>query len=570
MARPYGSIILKDDAWHVDAEPHVMLRLRRVFGKVARKAVGTLRFPNTPENCRELLWFSERYPMQISGVEDLEAGARRHRETILRLEQIVGGTYEAPSFNMAVPPRQYQMQAASIYLEQGFLLLADDLGLGKTCSAICSFMDPRTLPAVVVCLAHLPAQWFAQIKKFAPDLVVHTITHGTPYPLPSMLGRGPDVLIVSYARLVGWAETLAKHCKSVVFDEAQELRRDESQRYGAAMHLTRSLPFRLALTATPVYNYGGEIYNVLNAVKPEALGDLEEFKNEWGGGGDGKVKDPKALGTYLREGFFMLRRTREEVARELPDIIRIPHTIQSDTDALDSVQPAARELARVILSQTQEFRGQKMQAAEELSNRLRQATGIAKAPYVADFVRLIVESGEKVVLFGWHRAVYQIWNAKLGDLHPAMYTGSESAAQKAAAIQRFVTGGTDVLILSLRSGAGIDGLQDVCRVAVFGELDWAAGVLDQCLGRLHRDGQTSPVTAYYLVAEDGADPIMAEIIGLKREQADGIRDPQRDVLERLETSGDHAKKLAQFYLAKHGATAKDLVEAFAEDQDVAS
>jgi hypothetical protein len=63
---------------------------------------------------------------------------------------------------------------------------------------------------------------------------------------------------------------------------------------------------------------------------------------------------------------------------------------------------------------------------------MRRATGLAKAPYVADFVRLLLESEPKVVLFGWHRDVYEIWLDRLADLNPSLYTGSESSgsAQK--------------------------------------------------------------------------------------------------------------------------------------------
>ncbi|MFH4122341.1 ATP-dependent helicase, partial [Acinetobacter baumannii] len=66
------------------------------------------------------------------------------------------------------------------------------------------------------------------------------------------------------------------------------------------------------------------------------------------------------------------------------------------------------ELAKVILSSTQEFQGQKLRATEEFNIMMRQATGIAKAPYVAEFVRMLVESGESVMLYGWHRDVYNI------------------------------------------------------------------------------------------------------------------------------------------------------------------
>jgi len=79
------------------------------------------------------------------------------------------------------------------------------------------------------------------------------------------------------------------------------------------------------------------------------------------------------------------------------------------------------ELAKVILSSTQEFQGQKLRATEEFNIMMRQATGIAKAPYVAEFVRMLVESGESVMLYGWHRDVYNIWLERLAEFNPVMY-----------------------------------------------------------------------------------------------------------------------------------------------------
>jgi len=98
--------------------------------------------------------------------------------------------------------------------------------------------------------------------------------------------------------------------------------------------------------------------------------------------------------------------------------------------------------------------------------------------------------------------------------------------------------------------AGVDGLQEVCRTVVFGELDWSPGVHEQCIGRIHRDGQKEPVAAYFLVAEDGADPVMAEVLGLKRSQIEGLRDPNLDLIEKLETDGGHIRKLAEEFLKR--------------------
>jgi superfamily II DNA or RNA helicase len=254
----------------------------------------------------------------------------------------------------------------------------------------------------------------------------------------------------------------------------------------------------------------------------------------------------------MREQGLMIRHTRTDVGRELPPIIRIPHRIDSDSAALDAVESSAAELAKIILTQNPLERGEKWHAAEELTVMLRQATGIAKAPYVADFVRLLLESETRVILFGWHREVYTIWQSKLKDFHPVMFTGSETPTEKTAAIRQFTHGSARVLIMSLRAGAGVDGLQDVCSVGVFGELDWSPGVHEQCIGRIFRDGQQGSVAAYFLVAEDGSDPAVADTLGLKREQVEGLRNPDADALEALETSGDHTRRLAERYLTQIG------------------
>lgn len=210
------------------------------------------------------------------------------------------------------------------------------------------------------------------------------------------------------------------------------------------------------------------------------------------------------------------------------------------------------ELAKLILQQGQGKRGEKMMAAEEFSNKLRQATGIAKAPYVAQFVRMLCENGEPVVLFGWHREVYGIWMDQLKDLCPVLYTGTESPTQKQAARDAFTGGTSQVLIMSLRSGAGLDGLQERGRTVVFGELDWSPGVHEQCTGRLHRDGQTDAVMAYYLVAEEGSDPIVSDVLGLKQQQIHGLRDLNDNLIARLDTGDGHIRRLAEQYLEKKG------------------
>lgn len=563
MSRTYGTAKLVRGEWHVQAEPHVMLRLRRMFRRTGG-SVGTVKLTASDEVAKDLLWFTQRYPLEVTPCAALERGASSFDERAEAFSALLAGTIEPRAFDLAIPARRYQQVAADLAFRSGGLLIADDVGLGKTASAIAMLTDPTTRPALVVTLTHLPRQWARELGRFAPKLRVHIAKKATPYDLTPKQKRAadqleliapefPDVVILNYHKLAGWSEALAGKVRTVVFDEVQELRHWGSQRYDAAKHVADACHFRVGLSATPIYNYGSEFHSVMEAVRPGALGTRAEFLGEWcSSNADPRkaaIKDAKAFGTYVREAGLMLRRTRADVGRELPHLSKSVVHVDSDEKALDAISKDVAELARIIL-ETGGVWKEKGQAARDLDWRLRQATGIAKAPYVAEFVRLLVESGEKVVLYGWHREVYSIWLDRLADLKPVLYTGTESPLAKERSVEAFTRGEAKVLAISLRAGAGLDGLQGHARTIVFGELDWSPGVHEQAIGRVHRDGQGDPVVAYFLVADDGSDPVVMDVLGLKREQIEGIRDPNAALLESTKT--DALRTLAESFLRQRG------------------
>jgi hypothetical protein len=123
-------------------------------------------------------------------------------------------------------------------------------------------------------------------------------------------GGRPDVLVSNYHKLPGWAEELAGKVEAIVFDECQELRHTDSMKYQAAERIAAGAKVRMGLSATPVFNMGGEVFNILRILRPGALGSKTEFSIEWLDTYGSRVKDPRALGSYLREAGLMLRRTR--------------------------------------------------------------------------------------------------------------------------------------------------------------------------------------------------------------------------------------------------------------------
>lgn len=560
----YGSLTFRDGAFYVICQPHVVIRLKRLFPRISDSQHGEIRIQATDETACDLEWFMHRFPLQMdSGTSArLTDSAEAYRDRTRKVESILAGRIEPGNFGLAVPLRPSQEVAANLAYHRKSLLLADDVGVGKTGSAIGLMVRPDTLPALVVTPTHLPMQWRGQIARFTPHLSSHIVKTGTPYDLVARHCRGkkgpkvlPDVIIINYAKLAKWADVLAPLIRTVVWEEVQALRRDGSAKSAAARVIAEAATWRLALSATPILNLGGEIWNVLRNVDPDALGSFYEFQNEWCGATPERpertsIRNPVAFGTYLRESGLMLRRTRKDVGRELGPHNKCVEYVDADLAALNSVSDACAELARAILKNgNEEYRGQKMHQAEEFSIVLRQATGIAKAPYVAEFVRLLLDSEEKILLSGWHREVYSIWLDRLKEFNPVLYTGSESPSQKEKSKEAFINGKSRLMIISLRSGEGVDGLQHVCRTNVHGELDWSSGVMEQLDGRLHRDGQKDPVFSYYLLSNFGADPTIAQMLGIKKRQLDGIRATGDETLfERIQSDTGRIRLLAENYL----------------------
>jgi len=565
----FGTVSYTDNQWLIRCEPHVRTKLKRLFPEIDQRAGETSTLSDNEENCRDLLWFLDRYPMEIDRLDYLKSRSAGHVEQENQIEALLSFRRPPDEFELHYPPRDYQKVAASLAMIKKGLLVADPLGLGKTVTGICLLARPDHLPALVITMTHLTSQWEAEINRFAPALKTHVLKTGKPYDLvkstckKSHEQRLPDVIICNYHKLHGWADTLAGLVRVVISDEAQELRRSDSNKYAAAKHIASKAQLVMGLSATPIYNYGAEFFSVLDVIKAGALGTKAEFLREWCPD-EASIKDPKAFGEYLRREGLMIRRTRADVGRELPPVLKIPHYVDCDRHKLDSIKSSAVELAKIILANQQQSVGAAFHAAQEFNILMRQATGIAKAPYVADFVRILLESGEKVVLFGWHREVYNIWLDRLADFRPVLYTGTESAKQKDAAKNAFIAGETNLMIVSLRSGAGLDGLQRVCSTAVKGELDYSPAVHDQCIGRLYRDEQENSVMVHYLISEDGSDPIIADILGVKRGQIEGVVNPDGDLIERLEVEPGYIKRLASDYLARLGVTLLD------QDLEIAS
>ena len=528
----------KENKWRFTTSPVVARRLLRLFTSAREPSkVGSVRtvlIPHNLDNAEDVEWVLARYPHEMSRDQQglLRTLTRAHRSSYAAAKEIMQRAEIAQPAEIAgsAPLRKYQLQAVELAGLKRGILVGDDMGLGKTATAIGILAKQGARPGLVCCAPHVQQQWVDQVAKFAPGLRCHIVRSRKEYLMPRH-----DIAIITYSKLEAWAGKYP--WKAVVYDEVQELRRgDETGKGKGAKILGEQCEYRIGLSATPIYNYANEAYHVFNFLAPGHLGTYGEFVSEWGDGQNGRVRDAEALGAWLRSEQIYLRRTRADVGRELPEVNKVTHMIDFRAEALERLKTPALALARSVLQGAFTERGK---SARQLDIMLRQATGIGKAPFAADFVADLIEGGEPKILLGaWHREVYTVLLEEFSrrGISAVLYSGSESAAGKIAAAKEFIEGDAKVMIMSLRSGAGLDGLQEVCKTVAFVELDWSPKVHQQFIGRVNRDredGKPNQVSAFYLLAEDGSDPIIANVLGIKDRQSTAVTDP--DLLAKLHT-----------------------------------
>ncbi len=516
----YGTLSYnrRSKCWTIRGEPCVTELAKRLFPGCDGRGRGVARFTAHRRIIGDLNWLMLRYPLEIreSDRKRWEESLDEAREYAFRREQALSApeTAQPPEGSFSGTLLPFQQEGLGFMLASRRCLLADEMGLGKTVQALSFLATTAAYPAILVVPPHLIRNWQREIERFLnPDgrLRVHVIKGLTSQPLPEA-----DIYLIHYLLLRGWKDVLPEAgFKTAIFDEIQELRRNGTGKYSAASLLSESCENVIGLSGTPIYNQGGEIWNVVNILDFHFLGDWESFSREWCYGYNrAMVAKPELLGEHLRREGLMLRRLKSDVLGELAPKRRLVQEIDWD----DQVY---RELMKPVADQLKILRAtddpSKCAIIEDaICQQQRQATGVAKAPFVAAFVRALLDGGEKVLLMAHHHAVMDIYRKELKTYHPGFITGRETDAQKDAASAAFMSGKTDLLCISLRSASGLNLQRATC--VVFGELDWSPAVHSQAEDRAHRIGQKDSLLCYYLVSPRGSDRDMQDALGLKVSQ----------------------------------------------------
>ncbi|HXB73636.1 MAG TPA: DEAD/DEAH box helicase [Candidatus Acidoferrales bacterium] len=430
--------------------------------------------------------------------------------------------------------------------------LADDMGVGKTAQMLAVLESRRVEargPSLVVAPKSLMFNWRAEATRFTPQLrvLVHTgLARDT-----AAIGEY-DLILTTYGTLLRDVTQLSEVAFDyVVLDEAQAIK-NASTASAKAVRLLRG-QHRMVLSGTPVENHLGELWSLFEFLNPGMLGEAKVLKMT---GGLGRNPSPEArqlLGQALRP--FILRRTKQQVARELP--AKTEQTIYCELEGSQKKQyeELKAHYRNTLLQrvQTQGLGRSKMHVLEALL-RLRQAAchpGLidprqagepsAKLDVLMEQLAELREEGHKALVFSQFTSLLAIVRKQL-DKKGVKYEYLDGATtNRQKHVEAFQNDpACELFLISLKAG-GL-GLNLTAAEYVF-LLDpwWNPAVEAQAVDRAHRIGQTRPVFAYRLIARDTVEEKVLELQKTKRQLADAIlgednsliRDLKKEDLELL-------------------------------------
>ena len=414
--------------------------------------------------------------------------------------------------------------------------LADDMGLGKTVMVL-ALLDARRdasrrerrTPSIVVVPRSLVFNWRDEAARFAPKLKVVDYT-GVQRDAGAI--RAADLVLTTYGTLRRDAATLnAIEFDYAILDEAQAIKNAATASAKSARLLRAS--HRLALSGTPIENHLGELWSLFEFLNPGLLGSAKAFQRASAARSRDDA-DVAWLSRALRP--FILRRTKEQVAPELPR--RTEQTLQCELEPAqrrhyDELRAHYREtlLARIARDGVNRS---KMQILEALL-RLRQAAchsalvdpsrahePSAKFEVLIPRLLEVIAEGHKALVFSQFTSLLALLRPRLDGLHTSYEYLDGRTRDRAARVERFQTDpACPLFLISLKAG-GL-GLNLTAAEYVF-LLDpwWNPAVEAQAIDRAHRIGQSRHVFAYRLLARDTVEEKVAELQQTKRELADAI------------------------------------------------
>ena len=492
-----------------------------------------------------------RQDLEELGIEDLQDGAFRARKSLAYTLSHLFKDQDQISFteefrNLAhdlTHPEDFPMKVLNIqadlrgYQKKGIQwlqmlhhygfggILADDMGLGKTLQTIAFLSSQVQADTSVLILAPsgLIYNWADEFQKFAPDLDV-AVVHGLKSHRESILAENHQIYVTSYATFRQDSEIYRDLSFDFLFlDEAQVMKNAQTK---IAQSLRRFVvPSVFALSGTPIENHLGELWSIFQIVLPGLLPAKKEFMK----------LSTERVAQFIKP--FVMRRKKEEVLTELPDLIEVVYKNELED------QQKAIYLAQ--LQQMQERLGQ-VSDSEFQRNRVEILTGLMRLRQICDTPALfmedyqgesgkldslrdllvqIAEAGHRVLIFSQFRGMLDRIEQELPDLGLTSFkiTGSTPSQERQEMTKAFNQGERDVFLISLKAGGvglNLTGADTVILV----DLWWNPAVESQAIGRAHRMGQEQAVEVYRLVTRGTIEEKIQELQEKKKNLVSEILD----------------------------------------------
>lgn len=412
--------------------------------------------------------------------------------------------------------------------------LADDMGLGKTLQAIALIVSRAAEgPTLVVAPTSVLFNWHNEIGRFAPTL--------NPLALSGDRGQRAkglgafDVLIVSYGLLQqeSVSELLAGvHFKTLILDEAQAIKNSSTRRSQSVMALQGD--FRLVLTGTPLENHLGELWNLFRFINPGLLGSEESFNRRFAHPIErNRSRDARLRLKQLIQP-FILRRTKTEVLKELPERTEIELKVVLGPREAAFYSALTKQVLLDLETPTPGLTDQRFKVLAAIT-KLRRACcnpnlvapdlGLpsSKLQLLLDLLDELIDNRHKCLVFSQFVDHLSLVREAL-DARAIQYQyldGQTPAADRKRRVESFQAGEGDVFLISLKAGGS--GLNLTAADYVI-HLDpwWNPAVEDQASSRAHRMGQERPVTVYRLVTEGTIEEQIVALHKTKRELAESL------------------------------------------------
>ena len=483
-------------------------------------------------------------PMQV-GVVDLFATASDHvamsdawrmRIAPLRDASTDAGLPPLPSLATILRPYQRRGHAWLTTRLSGGIggILADDMGLGKTVQILSAVAALRahageSSPVLVVVPTSVVGVWIDQARTFTPALEVRAVKETATRRGTTIREEveNADIVVTSYtlARLESeqWSQV---RLGGLVIDEAQAVKNPRTATYRALRDL--DAPWKLAVSGTPIENSLSDLWSLLSLTCPGLLPPWETFQRQ--------VRRPiengsdpamlARLSAYVAP--FVLRRTKEEVAPDLPDkIVDVVRVDLGKEHRHIYDQFLARERAR-ILDLLRDVDANRMSVLASIT-RLRQLAldpalveesyahvGSAKIEYLADRLDEIVPLGHQALVFSQFTSFLERIRHMLERRGISVVQLDGSTRGRAEVIEKFRSGQAQVFLISLKAGGSGLTLTEADYVYVMDPW-WNPAAEEQAIDRAHRIGQTKKVNVYRMVATDTIEAKVVELQDRKRQ-----------------------------------------------------